>query len=112
MRAALTFLLAVVVGSGAVAALQLPASAAPATFLVTSTTDANDTNIGNGVCQATVGACSLRAAIQEANANPGPDLIRIVPGTYPIEIAPVNENAANVGDFEILDPVIIEKAPG
>ena len=56
--------------------------------------------------------CTLRAAIQEANANPGLDAIQILPGTYPIEIAPINENAANVGDFEILDPVMIEKAPG
>ena len=58
------------------------------------------------------GTCTLRAAIQEANANPGPDVIHVLPGTYPIEIAPINENAANVGDFEILDPVTIEKAPG
>ena len=58
------------------------------------------------------GQCTLRAATQEANANPGADVIHILPGTYPITIAPINENAANVGDFEILDPVMIAKAPG
>ena len=31
---------------------------------------------------------------------------------YRIGIAPINENAANVGDFEILDPTWIEKRPG
>ena len=100
------------IGSGALTALALPAQALSATLVVNSTVDANDANAGNGVCKATVGDCSLRAAIQEANANPGPDLIQILPGTYPIELAPINENAANVGDFEILDPVTIEKASG
>ena len=36
--------------------------------------------------------------------GPGADKIYIEPGTYSIGIAPINENAANVGDFEILDP--------
>ncbi|WP_165821285.1 right-handed parallel beta-helix repeat-containing protein [Nocardioides gansuensis] len=101
-----------VIASGAVVAIGTAAQALSTSLVVNSTVDANDSNAGDGVCKATIGDCSLRAAVQEANANPGPDLIQILPGTYPIEIAPINENAANVGDFEILDPVIIEKAPG
>ncbi len=54
------------------------AHAAPLTFTVTSTSGTlNDASPGNGVC-ATTGAtpvCNLRAAIQEANANPGADTI-------------------------------------
>ncbi len=107
-------MLALTIGSGAVAALDLPAQAAAAgaTLVVDSTMDAVDTNVGDGVCRAAGTGCTLRAAIQEANANPGADLIHVLPGTYAIGIAPINENAANVGDFEILDPVTIEKAPG
>ncbi len=46
--------------------------------VVNSTLDANDISPGNGVCAISGGACTLRAAIQEVNANPGPDVI--VPG--------------------------------
>jgi CSLREA domain-containing protein len=88
------------------------AQAAPVTFVVNSTFDAVDANVGDRTCRTSAGDCTLRAAIQEANANPGSDVIHIIPGTYAIGIAPINENAANVGDFEILDPVTIEKAPG
>ena len=87
-------------------------AAADSTFIVDDTADRVDANIGNGVCATSAGTCSLRAAIQEANSHAGADVILILPGTYPIAIAPINENAANVGDYEILDPVTIEKAPG
>lgn len=49
---------------------------APVTFVVNSTADGADANVGDGVCQtATVGQCTLRAAIQEANANENRDTI-------------------------------------
>src|ERR687896_2623629 len=88
------------------------ASAAGRTFVVDSTADAVDANVGDGICRSSAGGCTLRAATQEANAGSGADVIQILPGTYPIAIAPINENAANVGDFELLDPVTIKKAPG
>ncbi len=85
-------------------------------FIVNSTLDRVDGSIdGNCVgagLQTAANKCTLRAAIQEANSRPGADTILVLPGTYMITIAPINENAANVGDFEILDPVTIEKAPG
>ncbi|SDU18316.1 parallel beta-helix repeat (two copies) [Jiangella alkaliphila] len=89
----------------------LAATDPPAAFLVDDTRDQVDVTAGDGVCRAAGGGCTLRAAIQEANANPGADSIHILPGTYAIGIAPINENGANVGDFEILDSVTIEKAP-
>ncbi|HEV2951832.1 MAG TPA: right-handed parallel beta-helix repeat-containing protein, partial [Actinomycetota bacterium] len=91
--------------SGAMAAVAPP-------FIVDDVADRVDANIGNGVCKTVANTCSLRAAIQEANSRAGADEILIHPGTYPISIAPINENAANVGDYEILDPVTIQKAPG
>jgi CSLREA domain-containing protein len=44
-------------------------------FVVNSTGDGADANIGNGQCATTAGTCSLRAAIQEANAKSGPNEI-------------------------------------
>lgn len=51
---------------------------ASATWTVNTAIDSNDINIGDGICQASVstsGKCTLRAAIQEANAHPGADAI-------------------------------------
>ncbi len=48
-------------------------------FEVNSTADDPDNNPGNGVCRTAAGICTLRAAIEEANATPnagGPDVIR------------------------------------
>src|SRR3990172_13077563 len=50
-----------------------PAQAA--TFVVDSTGDAADSVPGNGVCRAAGNVCTLRAAIEEANALAGADTI-------------------------------------
>ncbi len=67
--------LALVVGCW-VAGLVAPA---PAVEFVSEPTrqDASDTNPGDGVCSDSSGACPLRAAIEEANALPGADTIRL-----------------------------------
>lgn len=58
-----------------------PQAAAALTFTVNSTADAGDSNVGDGICASSSG-CTLRAAIQEANRNFGPDTIRFnIPGT-------------------------------
>ena len=62
-----------------------PAQAASLTFTVDSTGDLRDAGI-DGVCDAApipaVRTCTLRAAIEEANANPGADTIRFnIPGS-------------------------------
>ncbi len=46
-----------------------------ATFTVTSSQDQSDLNPGNGVCLTSAGTCTLRAALEEANARTGPDII-------------------------------------
>jgi CSLREA domain-containing protein len=60
----------------------IPAQAA-STFTVNSTTDAPDANPGDGVCDSdSEGAgnqCTLRGAIQEANALSGDDVIEFAP---------------------------------
>ena len=62
-----------------------------ATFVVTLTFDATDSAPGDGICaiSAALGSgCTLRAAIQEANARPGPDTIQLPPGLYQLTINP------------------------
>ena len=57
--------------------LGLPAMAGAATFTVVSNGNGSDASVGNGVCKTsgTSGVCTLRAAIQEANATAGIDTI-------------------------------------
>jgi len=54
-------------------------AAAPAglTFVVNSSADVDDANPGDGVCATAGGVCTLRAAVQEANAHPGADTIQL-----------------------------------
>ena len=60
-------------------------------------------NIGNGVCAAGTGACTLRAAIQESNASMGSkDRVAFALPTPPFSIAPVTELPV------IIDPVEID----
>lgn len=58
-----------------------PRAAASATFTVNTTGDGPDSFIGDGICLTQAGSCSLRAAIQEANASEGPDtIVFAIPG--------------------------------
>jgi CSLREA domain-containing protein len=74
------------------------------TFIVNSTADLEDVIQGNGICEtSTPGECTLRAAIQEANANPGVDTINFdIPGEGPYTISP------SYGFDFIFDPVTID----
>ena len=77
-----------------------------AVFTVDSTADLVDLNPGNGVCEVAVGGvCTVRAAIQEANAlgtAEQPDLIVIPSGNYTLVLAG-NGNLA--GDLDITQSV-------
>src|SRR3989441_4329257 len=62
--------------------IQPAAFAAAKTFTVNVTGDGADENRGDGICAPASGNCSLRAAIQEANANAGKDTINFnIPGS-------------------------------
>jgi hypothetical protein len=73
-------------------------------YVVNATGDAVDANIGNGICEtATVGECTLRAALQEANATAGTQTINFnIADGGPHTIAP----ASNLPT--IVQPVIID----
>ncbi len=64
-----------------------PAVATGATFTVNSTLDAVDAIPGDGVCAAVGGACTLRAAVEEANALVDAPAITLPAGTYTLTIA-------------------------
>jgi CSLREA domain-containing protein len=72
------------------------------TFVVSSAGDGADASPGNGVCAAASGGCTLRAAIQEANAVSGPDTIRFAVGS--------GGQTINVGSAlpEIVGPVTVD----
>jgi CSLREA domain-containing protein len=92
--------------------------AAPAravvTFNVNSFDDRRDTNLTDNVCRTSAGDCSLRAAIQQANATAGADTIRLPEGTYRLGFAGgVQQSAETVDpadksrDLDITDSVTI-----
>ncbi|MBK9131760.1 MAG: DUF11 domain-containing protein [Gammaproteobacteria bacterium] len=82
-------------------ALALPAHAF--VYIVDSSADLADADTGDGICQTSSSTCTLRAAIQQANAWPGTDSIVLPAGTYTLSIAGAGENAAASGDLDITD---------
>jgi CSLREA domain-containing protein len=85
-------------------------TARSATFNVTSTTDAADAAPGNGICATAGGACSLRAAVMEANALGGSHTINVPAGLYLLTLPGVGEAAAAQGDLDITGDVTISGA--
>ncbi|MBK8138506.1 MAG: CSLREA domain-containing protein [Chloroflexi bacterium] len=69
-----------------------PASADTA-YTVNTAADAVDATIGDGLCLTAAGKCSLRAAIQEANANPDLTVITLKEKTHKITILGTDEDA-------------------
>ncbi|GAB1640858.1 hypothetical protein [Krasilnikovia sp. MM14-A1259] len=102
----------------AVAALA-PATAAHAAglYLVDSTADAPDAFPGDGLCASADGACTVRAAVMEANADPGATIV-IPAGRYRLTIPPLLGKAftdytladAAHGNLKIFAPTRVEGA--
>jgi len=93
------------------AAASVPARAV--TFTVESQADEADVLIGDGLCASAGGACTLRAALQEANALPGADAIDVPAGMYRLSLGPgfaVDEDAAAAGDLDVTDDLTISGA--
>jgi hypothetical protein len=84
-------------------------------FTVNSGHDKGDLDPGNGLCVAyiivfppfVIPFCTLRGAIEETNALPGPDTINIPSGNYLLDIDGINEEKAATGDLDITDTLII-----
>jgi CSLREA domain-containing protein len=90
-----------------------PARAVGATFVVDITADEADDSPGDAVCETSGGGCSLRAAVQEANALAGADTITLPAGIYTFALNGPNEDAAATGDLDITESLTITGAgPG
>lgn len=82
-------------------ALALSASSlGAATFVVDTLTDSHDAAPGDGVCADGSGNCTLRAAIEEANAWSGPDTVSLGPGDHVVDL--VIGNPAHGVPLEVL----------
>jgi CSLREA domain-containing protein len=92
--------------------LALVRRASAVTFMVTSTADAADAVPGDGFCATAAPPpnCTLRAAIQEANALSGADTITLPAGLYKLNVTGVGEDAAATGDLDITGDLTITGA--
>lgn len=88
----------------------LPPSAHAFVFVVDDTADTVDADPDDGICADAGGACTLRAAIQQANAWPGHDFIVLGAGTYTFTLEGRGENGAATGDLDITDDLTIRGA--
>jgi CSLREA domain-containing protein len=79
------------------------------TFVVNSTADLPDSDVGDGVCHASNGLCTLRAAIQQANFSTGADTINLPAGVF-LLTRPGLDDGAVLGDLDITDSVTIHGA--
>lgn len=59
--------------------------------------DKADTNPGDGICESEDGVCTLRAAIEEANAQPGLRVVSLGTGVYTLD----------QGEIEVSDDLIL-----
>src|SRR5581483_7184488 len=94
----------------ALAALLLPALARGATFVVNTTADAVDATPGDGTCATSAGACSLRAAVQEANALAGQDAIAVPAGVFRLTLTGAGEDGAATGDLDVTEALAVTGA--
>jgi len=91
-------------------ALAASASAHAATLAVDTEADTVDVSPGDGICADAAGHCSLRAAVQEANAQDDSDTIALPAGTFTLSIAGAGEDTSATGDLDIEVALTLEGA--
>src|SRR5438445_3216290 len=89
-------------------ALASPALAAN-TYVVNSTADLPDADPADGICAASTGVCTLRAAIMQANFVAGPSTIIVPSGLYQITRVGYDDDAL-VGDLDLKHDMTIQGA--
>jgi CSLREA domain-containing protein len=82
----------------------------PATYTVNSTGDGADSDLVDGLCNDGTGACTLRAAIQQSESNPGKNTIAFnIPGQGPHTIRPSSPLYAKINsNSQINFPIVID----
>ena len=76
-------------------------------FAVTTTADSTDARPGDGTCAVAWGRCSLRAAVQEANAAGGGSVV-LGRGTYRLTLPGSGEDAGATGDLDVTARVVLD----
>jgi CSLREA domain-containing protein len=84
-------------------------SSAGNTYVVNSTADTPDADVGNPACADASGHCTLRAAIMQANFVTGLDTITLPSGVY-LLTRPGDDDADVLGDLDIADDLTIRGA--
>jgi CSLREA domain-containing protein len=79
------------------------------TYLVNSTDDTSDADLGNPACADLNGHCTLRAAIMQANFVTGADTITLPSGVYLLTRLG-DDDLAVLGDLDITDDLTIQGA--
>lgn len=79
-----------------------PVQALP--FFVNNSGDASDAVPGDGNCATAGGVCTLRAAVEEANALAGSDTVNLPAGTYSLSLA--------LGSVTITGPLTLQGSAG
>jgi len=74
-----------------------------ATFTVNSTADIDDSNLMDGVCADATGACTLRAAMQQANFSVGADTINFSIGSG---VKTINVGSTGLGPLPTLSEAV------
>lgn len=99
------------IGIAALAALSAacglvaPAALCAITFTVNSTADIIDANLGDGLCAAVGGGCTLRAAVMQANVAGGVGATIVLPaGTYFLVIPVQGSDGDFEGDLNLKTP--------
>ncbi len=83
--------------------------AAGSTYVVNSTADTVDADVGDPACADASGHCTLRAAIMQANFVTGLDTITLPSGVYLLN-RPGDDDADVQGDLDIVDDVTLQGA--
>ena len=78
-------------------------------MIINTMADGTDWDPGDGFCETGPGnnICTLRAIIQETNAQVGPDTIFVPAGQYKLTIVGAGENNGASGDLDVLDDLTI-----
>ena len=77
---------------------------------IDSSIDTVDVTPGDGTCADATNKCTLRAAIQEANAWAGADTITLSAGVFQLSIAGTGDETAATGDLDITEDLTITGA--
>ncbi len=76
-------------------------------FFVNSKLDTIDDDLNDDLAADSLGRTTLRAAVMQANATPGPNTIVVPDGVYALNLPGANEDSAFTGDLDVIAELTI-----